>query len=262
MSAFDDLRFLLQSESRVRALEVLSTGPHTRRELQDALDVSRPTVGRILDGFDVRGWVSDVERRYELTPLGEHVVRGVVSLLEMMETEARLRDVIDWLPVETPGFDIDLLADATVTAAEPASPYRPVERLMYLIRKSETQTIRVIGTRPPPGFFDAFDWHVEEGLRVEALLPPIVLEGLRRSPSEGLVEALETGRLQFRVCDDLPCGLTLLDGRIALCGYDQNTGMLTAVVDTDNPKAVSWAIRTYDRCRQRSELIDAAAFTI
>lgn len=260
MSALDDLRFLARSESRVEALKTLAAGPRTRRELQEDVGVSRPTVGRILTGFVERGWVVRNGREFDLTPLGEHLADGVVALLETMETEARLRRTVDWLPTGTPGFEVSLLSEATVTMADPVAPYRPAERLVELIRETGTGTVRAFGTRPQPGYFDAFDWEVGDGLAVEVLLGPLVVEALREHPPEGLRESVAADRMRLRVCDELPCGMTLLDGHVALCGYDAATGMLKAVVDTDSPAAVDWATGVYERWRERSEPVDAAAF--
>ena len=51
MTALDDIAFLARSVNRVEVLETLSSGPHNRAELQEATDISRPTVGRIVNNF-------------------------------------------------------------------------------------------------------------------------------------------------------------------------------------------------------------------
>ena len=177
-----------------------------------------------------------------------------------METEARLRKVVQWLPTDAPDFDIGLFADAAITKSDPGSPYRAIDRLLDLIEDSETSTIRTFGTRPPPGYFDALSWKVEDGMSVEILFAPVVIKHVQQLPPEGTIEALTSGQLTLRVHDDLPCGLTLLEDRVALCGYDPNTGILQAVIDTDDPTALEWAESIYDAYRHESEPIDPDAF--
>lgn len=63
------------------------------------------------------------------------------------------------------------------------------------------------------------------------------------------------------MCEDLPCGLTLLDDHVAVCGYDPNTGMLQALIDTDDPTAVEWGKDTYKTYQRESWPIDPTEFS-
>ena len=262
MAALDDIAFLTSSPNRVAALEALTAGPHERSDLQDAIDVSRSTVKRTLNGFRERGWVDRDGQEYSITPLGELVAERFTTLLETIDAGAKLREVVQWLPTEAPKFDIELFADATVTTANPGAPYRPINRLMRLIEGTETETVRSFGTRPPPGYFDALDWRVSEGLTVEVLFSPVVVEAFLESPPEDAVASIDNERLSFRVCEGLPCGLTLLDEHVAICGYDPNTGMLQALIDTDDPAAVEWGESTYNSYRHESRSIDPIEFAV
>lgn len=251
MTALDDIAFLSRSSHRVAALETLAASSYEQNELQAELDISRSTIKRILRGFIERGWVVRHGRLYEVTPLGERVAERFTTLIETIEAESNLREVVQWLPTTAPDFEIELFADATVTTAEPGAPYRPMKRLMDVAEETDSTTVRSFGTRPLPGYFER--WEVREETKVEVIFSPIVVDALRRSPPKGTGALLESGVLTFLVHDDLPCGLTVFDDCVALCGYDQTTGMLQGVIDTENLDAVEWGENIYRmyRCDAR-----------
>ena len=258
MTAFDHITFLADSPNRIAVLEALQSGPRERNDLQETIDVSRSTINRILDGLANRGWIARDGHRCRITPSGRNVTAQFTTLLETIEGDWRLHDVVHWLPTETPGFDTKLFADATITTADPSAPYRPMERLMELGESSESTRTRSFGTRPLPGYFD--QWELRGGTTAEIIFSPLVVEALRQSPPEGTAELLANGDLVFRVHEDLPCGLTLYEGSVALCGYDPTSGMLHAVVDTDAPNALEWAESLYETYCSESEPIDHRSF--
>ena len=257
MTAFEHITFLADSPSRIAVLEALQAGPRERNDLQETVSVSRSTINRILDGLADRGWIAREGRQYRITPSGRNVAARFTTLLETIESDWRLHDVVQWLPTEHPGFDTTLFADATITKADPSAPYRPMERLMELGERAGSTT-RSFGTRPLPGYFER--WELDEGMSAEIIFSPLVVEALRQSPPEETAELLESGRLSFRAHENLPCGLTLYEDCVALCGYDQATGMLQAVIDTDSPDAFEWAETVYESYRRESESVDHSSF--
>ncbi|MFC6725411.1 helix-turn-helix domain-containing protein, partial [Halobium palmae] len=113
--AFATVAFLAGSPNRVAVLETLAeTGPSERRDVVEALDVSRVTAGRVLDALLERGWVERDGRTYETTAAGEVVVDEFGALLDTVEAMDRVAEVLPWLPED---FDVDArrLADARVT---------------------------------------------------------------------------------------------------------------------------------------------------
>lgn len=241
MTAFDHITFLADSPSRVAVLETLQAGPRERNHLQEEIGVSRSTINRILDGLDERGWVTQDGRQYRITPSGRNVAVQFTTLLETIESDSRLNEVIDWLPTELPDFETKMFVDATITMAEASAPYQPMERLMELGKDTATSHTRSFGTRPLPGYFER--WELEEESSAEIIFSPLVVKALRQSPPNGTAELLANGKLSFRVHENLPCGLTLYNEHVALCGYDQTTGMLQAVVDTGDSTALQWPTR-------------------
>ena len=69
---------------------------------------------------------------------------------------------------------------------------------MDLIETTETESVHAFGTRSPPGYFDTLDWKVNEGLEVEVLFSPIVIEAFIESPPADAVASVENERLSFQ----------------------------------------------------------------
>ncbi|WP_435174886.1 helix-turn-helix transcriptional regulator [Halorussus sp. AFM4] len=257
-TALDEVEFLVRSAHRVEALGALAERPRGRSELGEATGASSSTVGRLLREFEDRDWVVRDGREYRLTSEGEFVAGEVTSLLDRMETRQQLRDVARWLPTEKLGITIESFADAVVTVVDAEDPYRPVRRYDALIEGAET--MRAFGT-PTLKSANAGTLfrNVRAGMDTEILYPsPIVEAVLDWSPAAAR-EGLETGNLTILLHDALPCGLTIFDDRVVLTGYDPDTGMLRAVVDTDAAEACEWATELYDSYREEARPLDPEA---
>jgi predicted transcriptional regulator len=252
----DEVAFLANSRNRIDVLRTLASEPHTRRELVDVTDASRPTVGRILDDFEGRGWVERTGRRYELTPSGRLLTDAFVDLLDVVATEQRPRLAVRWLPTERIGLDLEQFAGADVSAPEPGYSHRPVNRFVELAAGAESARGFGIATLAPMSAETLFR-KACSGTDVEIIYPRDVLEEILLSNAETAGDAIDRGFLTPMVHDDLPCGLYVFDDRVVLGGYDRGTGVLRVVVDTANPGAVEWAGALYARYRREAEPFDA-----
>ncbi|MFC7154715.1 helix-turn-helix transcriptional regulator [Halomarina halobia] len=245
-AALDDIEFLARSEHRVTALAALARRPQSRADLRAMTGVSRSTIRRTLHEFEDRHWVSRDGRHYEATQLGAFVAAGVQELIERVEIERAFRDVWQWLPDEESGFTIEMCTNAVVTVAAADDPYRPVNRFVSLLR--ETDGFRFVGfdlafLEPCK---DELCRRIVDGMRTEIIDPPSVINHIRSTYPERFAEALESGNLTVWVHDDLPpYGVGIFDDRIAISGYDPDTGTVHVLVDTDAPAAREWAESVY-----------------
>ena len=230
---------------RAPVFAALRERPLDRRDLQETLDVSRPTVHRLTRALDERGLIERVEGEFALTALGETVAASVESFEREVTAASRVAPVLSAVRDETPPFDATAFADATVTSAEPGNPYRPVNRFMTLV--TETETLR--GLDPAtinPLHLDDIHERIVEGMQTEAVFPAAVVSGLFESAPDRMATAFESGNLSLRTHDSLPFGLTLCDERVGVGVYDDETGLLRTYVDTDAPAAYEWAEAVYD----------------
>ena len=257
-SALDEIEFLVRSEHRVEALDALAERPRSRSDLQAATGASSSTVGRLLRKFEARDWIVRDGHEYRMTPEGTFVAEEVTSLLDRMETRQQLRDVATWLPTEKLGITIEAFSEAVVTAVDAEEPYRPVRRYDDLIEDAEA--MRAFGT-PTLKSANAGTLfrNVRAGMDTEIIYPPPIVEAMLDWSPEAAKEGLDSGNLTILLHDTLPCGLTIFDDRVALTGYDPDTGMLRAIVDTDAAEAREWATGLYDSYREEAQPLDAEA---
>lgn len=246
-SPLDDIEFLARSEHRVTALAALARRPQSRADLQALTEASTSTIGRTLREFEERNWIRRDGHQFEATRLGAFVASGMRELIEQIETEQQLRDVWQWLPTETSGFTIEMGANATVTVAEVDEPYRPVNRFVSLLRK--TDRFRFVGfdvalLEPCK---DELSQRILDGMHTEIIDPPSVARYILSTYKEHCSEPLESDNLTVQLHDDLPSyGISLFDDRIAISGYNPDSGSVQVLLDTDAPEAREWAELTYD----------------
>lgn len=260
-SPLDDIEYLARSEHRVTALSALARRPQSRADLLEITDVSQSTIGRILRSFEDRHWIRRDGRHYEATQLGAFVAAGMGELIDRLESEQTLRDIWHWLPTEASGFTVEMWSDAVVTTAESDDPYRPINRFLSLLR--ETDQFRFVGfdlalIEP---CMDELCQRIIEGMETEIIDPPNVVEYIRSHYPEQSTEALESGNLTLRVHDDLPrYGVGIFDDRIAISGYDLDSGTVRMVVDTDDSEAREWGESIYRSYRRENPTIALETF--
>lgn len=251
----EDIEFLARSDHRVNALGALAAGPQTRDDLRVVIGASNATVGRLLNEFDKRTWVTRESHRYALTPLGEFIADGFFDLVERFETERSIRDIWQWFPTDI-GFTIEMFSGATVTLQNEGNPYCPNSRYAELVATSES--LREMGTIP----------HKEEnvrmvleraiaGMEVELVFPEEVMTYMLDFAPELTNEALESGNLELLVHDQLPGGFWIFDERVGTCCRDDETGLSRAVIDTGTTEAQAHAQSLYDSYRSEATQFDA-----
>ena len=250
----DDIEFLARSEHRVTVLAALAKRPQNRTALRAMTGASQSTIGRMVRAFEDRHWISKDGNQYEATELGAFVVTNMRTLIDRIETEQQLRDAWEWLPLESSGFTIEMATDAVVTVAEAEAPYSPVNRFASLLQ--ETSRFQFVGLDVAllEPCKDEFRQWIVDGMQVEIVDPPSVAEYILSTYREHCSAPLESGNLTVAVHDDLPpYGISIFDDRIAISGYDQDSGMVQVLLDTDSPEARTWAESTFEtyRCEAR-----------
>lgn len=255
----EEIEFLARSDHRVGVLDALSDHALDRTDLRAVTGASSPTMGRVLDDFATRNWVTRTGATYELTPLGEFVADRFSDFRDSMSIERKLRDVWQWLPREMEGFSVDLFDDVVVSYPGPGYPYQPVERVTRLIEG--TSRMRGFGTTVFKSINNETVCEaVVDGMEFEYVYSPDVLAATVAWDSESVAEAVACDNCTVLVHDSLPdedrCGLGIFDDRIGICCHDAETGMLEAVVDTADPRAREWAIDVFERHRADARPIE------
>ncbi|WP_433629205.1 helix-turn-helix transcriptional regulator [Halomicrococcus sp. NG-SE-24] len=249
----EDIRFLADSENRFVALESLASGPCTRSELRSATESSKATISRLLGDFERQGWVAKEGNRYALTPLGDYVATIFVDLYDHMKTAHELRDLLPWFPLGELDreFDLEILADASVTAATPENPMAPVARVLEIERES-TWTYTLANRFPKACIEARYEAMVEGNQTCELVLTPSALESAMTSPNANKFEEI--------VAAD-QSSVYLYDGDIGPGGiYDGTAYLIVAneedvnvgLIESDDPALIERLETTFNQYREAS----------
>lgn len=252
-SPLNDIEFLARSESRTTALAAIAEQPQSRADLRTLTQTSSSTVGRMLREFEKRHWIRRNGQQYEATQLGVFVASGMRELIERLETEQKLRDGWQWLPTELGGFTIEMCADAVVTVADVNVPYRPVNRFSSLLQ--ETTTFRFVGIDVAllEPCKDELRQRIIDGMQTEIIDPPSVARYIHSTYREHCAEPLESGNLTVLLHEELPpYGISIFDDRIAISGYNSDSGTVQMLIDTDAPEMREWAESIFESYRREA----------
>ena len=247
-SAIGDIAYLARSEHRIPALVTLTEQPRSRSELCEVTGVSSSTIRRTLNEFEDRRWIHKDGYRYVATRLGEAVASGTEELLDRIETERTLRDVWHWLPDEVSEFPIETWSELTITVAGPDVPYGPINRFESLLEN--TSTVRFL--RPEVALmdpcFDVLCQQIDEGVDVTLIDRPHCHAYFISTYPEHSSELLQRDNFTVLEHDDLPpYGTGLLDQCVTISCYEQGSGTVTAILETDAPAVCEWAQSAYER---------------
>ncbi|MCU4750521.1 MarR family transcriptional regulator [Halobacteria archaeon AArc-curdl1] len=256
-SPIGDIAYLARSEHRIPALVALTERPRSRSELCELTNVSSSTIRRTLNEFEDRLWIRKDGYQYAATRLGEAIATEMDDLIDRFETERKLRDVWHWLPDDISEFPIETWSELTVTIANPNVPYRPVTRFESLLEK--TATLRFV--RPEVALmdpcFDVLYQQVDDGVDVTLIDRPNCHTYFLSTYPERSSELLQQDNFTVLEHDELPLhGTGLLDERVVISCYEQDSGTVQAVIDTDVLAVREWAQSVYERYRSDARPIE------
>jgi predicted transcriptional regulator len=257
----EEIEFLARSTNRVEVLQLLASGPRTRQDLAAATGASQATLGRILEDFAERSWVNREGSEYVATATGELVADGVEELVSVLETEAKLRDVVAYLPAAELGFDLRRLADATVTVPSRTRPSAPLQRVVDAMEGAKT--LRAFSHTLNEQSLATARERVAAGEQTfEAVLSTDAIEAL--ADDEGLWAELralagsDDAEIRVRRAA-VPLSVTVADGTVYLLVRDEG-GILRASLHTDDPAIREWAEETFSEYWNAADPFDPTAF--
>lgn len=243
----EDIEFLARSHHRVRALDALAGGPHSRRELRETTGASQPTMTRVLRDLEARGWVEHEDGRYAATPLGELVADGVDELVTAVETDHRLGDIVGWLPTDRLDVDLRRFHDATVTRPTQTDPSKPLKRALELTAGADDH--RILSYALNRDMIDALHGATVEGTQTfRAVVPAETVAPLRDAATlwRRFRAVAEADGVTLRVAaDPVPFAMGIADRTVYFFLRD-DAEVLRAVVETTDATVHSWAERTFD----------------
>ncbi|SEO45151.1 Predicted transcriptional regulator, contains HTH domain [Halogranum amylolyticum] len=256
-SALSEIEFLALSPNRVETLRLLADRPHTRRELVAETGASQPTVGRILGDFEERSWVVRDGGEYRTTATGTLVAQGFDDLLSIVDTEEKLRPVVRWLPTDAIGFDLERLADATITTPSQVRPNAPVKRALDLL--GDAEEVRIFSYAFNEQSLDVITDRTAAGQqRFEGVFSSSAIDAIADDSRlrQQLHELLTAEHASIRITDEeIPVAATVADSVVHLFLRDDR-GLLQASLDVDDPAVLAWADETFARYWETATPLD------
>lgn len=249
----EELVFLCRSHHRLQLLTQLSREEQTRRDLQDATDISQPTLGRILSDFEQRRWISNHHNgAYSLTPLGELLADAVENLLGVLDTTDQLADVAEHLPFERLEFDLSHLATSSITTPFAGDPLAHMRRFDELAADATTVKMfsNVLSCAPSHESSDTdreFLTHVDELVVTnDALTTDLDDSELRAWLSRRINDDLLS---LYRYDEPAIFLLGIFDDTVGIVSIDED-GMPCGLVEVTGDPVRTWAENTFDEYRR------------
>ena len=254
----DDIAFLSRSNNRIAVLRELARDEGTRRELRDATGVSRPTLGRVLEGFEERGWVtnngSGNGHDYSLSPLGRVIVEEFTDMMTTVETVQQLRELASRIPFNELGLDPRDLADARITTPSPTDATAHTRREREVLE--QTSRILFLCNQAQPETVERYrDWVVEGDRELEAIISGDAIDAAMaddemRANLDDMITA--DGVTIHRYEGAVSAMLGLFEDVASIVPLD-DSGVPCAFVESDDETVRSAVANTLERYRERSE---------
>jgi predicted transcriptional regulator len=257
-SALEAVQFFANSANSVRVFEELANGVTTSSVLAERTGASRSTIARILDKGESRGWVESEGSRYELTYLGELMIKEFHTYLETVEGAQQLKNVINHLPEPARELDIRYLRDAKITTPSEEWPQAHYKRALELYQTGETY--RGLTQVAPEMIVRTLADVVEQGqLELEGVIEAAFIEELVDNPERAA--PWHAFADQVWVYDGhIPVNMHLIDERVVLW-LDSSGGNRVrgeGLLESEHPAVVSWAESLYEEYKSEAEPLDSA----
>jgi predicted transcriptional regulator len=240
-------------------LDTLRGGPLDRRDLQERVGVSRPTIHRQLRTLGDEGLVAKRDGAFELTPVGELAATAFARVFEAMDTVSALSRIARWLPVREFGFDLDRLRGAEIVLAHPNDPLAPTRRMLRQVHGADD--IRIVTySFLPEGDPATRRCFVEEHQSLVGVLDPGLLEAILADPASAAhLQVLLAGGAHVAVATDpVPFILTLADETVLLGAVDEG-GSPQGLIVTDDEVIRTWAEDTVEGYLDRADRLTPEA---
>lgn len=238
---------------RWSVLEALREGPLDRRDLQERVGVSRPTIHRQVRALEEDGLVAKRDGVFVLTPVGEVAASEFARVFEVMDTVSALSRVVRWLPVTELDFDFARLRDAEVVAPHPNDPFAPTRQMLRRVHGADR--IRMVTyTFLPEGNPATRRCFIEEDQFFEGVLDPALVETILADSASAahLQDLLAQGSHIAVSPAPVPIILIIADETVIIGAVDEG-GSPQGLIVTEDVVIRTWAEETVDGYLQGAE---------
>lgn len=256
-----DAEFLIRSENRVRVLGLLLESPRERRDIQDCLDITRVTMGRLLGDLEDRKWVERRGHEYHITPLGRIVFEDLDMFLDTVGTARQLRDFISHLPTGNFPFDLRCLGEAELVRGDRSDTDAPTRRMSDLI--GDADSLRILASIVMEAGPRTTVERAETGAApAEAVLSSGVVEAARNDHrlASYFQRWIEADDRVYRYDGEIPHTIILADESVLYFVVDDRGNILGMFVIEDET-VFEWAEEMFEQYKGEAERLAAETFT-
>lgn len=243
----DDIRYIADSTHRPVVLAALAERPRSRDELRAVTGASAATVGRLLVGFEERGWLERAGREYRLTRLGAFVAAGFSRLHDQIAASGELQPLLRGIPLDDIGIGVDQLVGARVTRRTPSEPLAIASRIRELELTSQDAR-SLTDFFPEPCIDGRYEAIVDGTQTFEAVFSPGVVAGaMASSAAEKFAAIVDADRTDVRVyADPIDYRVMVHDGVACLVVTDDRDVSI-GMVETDDETVLTWVSDRFER---------------
>lgn len=234
---------------RAALLRAVRAEPCSKPALVEELSVSRSTVDRAVRELEAQGFV-ERSGGVSLTLEGRLALDSYETLAADLDGLDAANSALETLP-EDARVDNVLFREAEVVEASPVAPQRATEA--YRSLAADATRIRGYASALLDSTVPTLrDRVVEEGLELDLVVAPDVLDALVGSHANAVADARETGRFTMReASEQLAYSLMLVETPAtthATALFYDDSGHV-GLVHNDAPEAVAWAESVYEDLR-------------
>jgi predicted transcriptional regulator len=256
MCAREDIAFLVGSATRVELLQALADCPSRPTELAERCSCARETAQRTLGGFVERGWVTNSEGRYRLTPGGSNVLDQYREFGEVIRGADRLETLLTNLGTVAEGFPTQIYDEVTVTEASKTDPHAPIDRYLTFLGGEPVGSFEGVTPVVSRVYNEAATAIIGQETEMELVVDDSVLAVSQTDYPEALQRANQLEQFTLLLTpEDIDFGLAIVDGRAYVGAYDENNN-LVASVDGDSEPLLAWAREVYRGYRQSATALE------
>ncbi|GAB3023748.1 helix-turn-helix transcriptional regulator [Natronobiforma cellulositropha] len=250
-----DLGVLETLSRRYPVLSRLETGPKRKRDLVDALSVSRSTVDRAIRELEYFEFVDRCDGVYRLTAAGRLALAEHRERLDALASITDVSEHLRWLSRDAP-MSVDFLAEATVFEPKSHAPNEPFE--VIVDRTDDAECIRglMAAERVPHFRTRICERTATDDLTAELVFTAELAGFFLETCASQLREAVASGRCSLYETRSLPYGLWIVETASreeAFVVVHGDSADVRAVFRNDSPDALEWASGVYERIRDRAD---------
>lgn len=249
------IKFLFDSESRLKLLVAIDEKPSRPCELADRLPMSRSAIQRNFKSFVDHGYAEKQNGRYRSTAGGSFILQACKDAIDTAQFVEDSGSVFDSLYDTGLNLTLNQFSDATITVATPHRPHAPMHHYIESVKETSSETVRGILPVFSYAFNDLHRTLLEEGVRSEVVTNETVLDVSLEPDQTVSDKVIDDEQLTIYVYSGpLSFGLSIFDECVFVGGYS-NDGQFRVCLESSAVDVYKNAREVYEEYRRDANKI-------